>query len=347
MNHYLRVTAVLFGVIVFGVFALNAKNSIKTDVEEANLKGKVKVFTTVEYVNATEYGDRKKDKKYEKAIVAVGTTMRKSILLFDSKGFLVSTKEISDNGHVQSEERTNIYSVAGDLICIAYPFNRMHPGEMKPSIEFKYDNQRNLIERKEGNVVTRFEYDQYGFVTKAQKIFDGNERWAVGEEYIYSERGVLQKAIKRNYDSTIETVYSNDSQGRRVSESNTQRSTTYKYDKNGLLAEEEIFETRAYLGGLIQQPICKNIYSYDLRGNMIQLARYISGDVPAMKKTYKYDMKKNLVEEIEYNAFGVIRTKTVYSYDLYDNKTSETVYVQRFTDLMMVGLKYYKYEYYR
>ena len=56
-------------------------------------------------------------------------------------------------------------------------------------------------------------------------------------------------------------------------------------------------------------------YTFNQRGDAVEMARYISGGSLYRKDLYKYDSAGNMIEKAEYNSSGRLKGKDLYKYD--------------------------------
>ena len=89
--------------------------------------------------------------------------------------------------------------------------------------------------------------------------------------------------------------------------------TNYKFtDKFGELVKDRI--------------INKDVYKFNLRGDVVEMIGYNSDGSLMGKILHKYDSQGNMIEEASYNGDGSLREKSLYKYDSQGNKIEEARY---------------------
>jgi len=222
-----------------------------------------------------------------------------------------------------SESLIYEYNSKGDIMEVS--FNSA--GEYAWRVILDYDDKGNLIE-------SNVDSENIGIKGKIISQYDDNGNMII--EDMYDSEGYLKERTKRTYDENKNIIslikgnenrvneihtYSYDARGNKIYWTTVQddeviRNNTYAYDANNNLIKWDYLEYSISL---------KYIYTYDSKGNMIEVNSYYADGSLKEKLTYEYeyDKKDNWTKKITYNEFSTLTTieerKIVYYGDKDEN----------------------------
>lgn len=177
--------------------------------------------------------------------------------------------------------------------------NKHFKTETQSKETFKYNNQGNIIEKKEffnsswlnSTRITTYTYQ-----------YDDKENLIEEKENDENEKLKSRKVFKydKKNNKTQYEWYGSDE--------NLWEKYTYKYDERGNQIELNEFSADNIL-------MRKYIYKYDEKGNQIEESKYNSDGKLEEKFIFKYDNNNNKIEEKLYDSDGKLEKKVVYSYN--------------------------------
>ncbi|GIM53243.1 hypothetical protein CAPN004_22730 [Capnocytophaga cynodegmi] len=281
----------------------------KTDLEQDNLKGRVKRVIGYEIENYDPKSNSPQKIRYEciynpqgRAIEKIfyeedGNILNKQTCKYDEQGKLI--EEIWDS---------NIFSTKS-----IRKYNKKE--ELIEYIEYGYEDE--TVSRKEkliyyeegerGNRVKTIwcEY-KFGRTFNVERYYNEHEKLI--EEIYYKEGNIYCKETWKYDDkgNEIENIWynGNDKNGSK---------RTLKYDDKG----NEIEYIMYYENGKIDSKITSK---YDDKGNKIERIGYNRNGKIDFKETREYNNQGNLIEEIRYRRDGKIDFKETWKYDSQGNK---------------------------
>ncbi|MFJ1383243.1 RHS repeat domain-containing protein [Capnocytophaga canimorsus] len=261
----------------------------KTDLEQDNLKGRVKRVIGYEIENYDPKSNSPQKIRYEciynpqgRAIEKIfyeedGNILNKQTCKYDEQGNKI--EEISDN---------NIFSMK--------------------SIR-KYNEKEELIE-----------YIEYGYedetVSRKEKLIyyeegeRGNRVKTIWYEYKFGKTFNVERYYNE-HEKLIEAIY--------YKEGNIYRKETWKYDDKGNEIENICYDKNGKIG-------LKTTLKYDDKGNEIEYIMYYENGKIDFKITSKYDDKGNKIERIGHNSKRGFLGKNTWEYDNQGNLTEEIDY---------------------
>ena len=138
----------------------------------------------------------------------------------------------------------------------------------------------------------------------------------VGQES-YKETDLQKQELKGKIKSQTKTTYrykTTEKSGKIQKEEQQSKLVSY-FNKDGNFTERIFYDKEK---GTIRQE-----FSYDEKGNLIEIKGYEANGTLGTKITYKYDQKDNRIEENTYSE-GVLQQKNTYKYDQ-DNREIEVI----------------------
>ena len=327
--------------LFFALIFVACSSDDSTDLASIPLKGKVKLFSEIDYVAITKFGS------IIKGPIGPSETFfdknRKNE--YDRNGMLISSINYNRNNEVTSEYNYE-YDRFGNWILESFFRKRDsltmwgNSPEKKTRKEWKYDNNKNKVEMSEYDYESlkskkTYKYDFDDNIIEENKYFSDGRLWSksiydyVGDNNVkiidYNSKGQKSKEITNTFDNN----------GRIIEELtelisiNTSYKTTYRYDKQSNVIENNQFgnlntkvESKYDLSGRIKfktttfyksanndrKPtnINYNAYKYDSYGNIIEnKLTYEDGRLIPVSYTtaYIYDNQQNWVKKISYKNF--------------------------------------------
>ncbi len=239
------------------------KNTVtkKNDLQEANLKGKVKSVREIDYEAIQEAGQIKKGKVLEGAESEVSNVLTN----YNEKGYVVD-KEYYNFGY--SFKISYKYDAEGSMVEENH-YNSDSKLEYQILYEYKYDEKGNVVEQIEKGSESKtnrritYGYDDKGNLVEEKWYYaDGTLSWHV--TYRYNDKGYKVEEITNSIEQSPSKI-------------------TYKYDdKGGNTERDEYFHS----GGLVRY---KNQYKYDSQGNWIKRIKYVDGTLSIItERTIEY-----------------------------------------------------------
>ncbi len=151
------------------------------------------------------------------------------------------------------------------------------------------------------------------------------ERYVQTRKYLKAEVNEIRKVIKYTYDNKAhllqEKVYYRDTTSIEIQK-------RYFYNKAGKLIKVTIgnggkpyiekiykYDSKGYLKELVNKGNISERYSYDEKGNRIEMIKYFDDGEVLDRITYMYDDKGNKLEENEYSKEGELRLAEKYNYN--------------------------------
>jgi len=322
---------ILLSFLLFIGFS-NETYSQKNDIEEMNLKGKVKSLKKDSYEVIKKNGEIHKGKiviEYES----------KQYFIFDTKGNKI-------------EEGSYKYETDGSIITYTYKYNDKGnktekkkyyiDGGLETKYIYKYDDIGNLIEESDyfqenrinnkqtykyndkGNLIETNYSNSTGMKTKQTYKYDNKENLI---EEIYSTSFSVSSGYE-GYETKY--IYKYDSKGNEIekefyTDGRFEVKTTYKYDDKGNITEDGMYDS-------FGKSLGENQYKYDDKGNKIEwnYKNSLYGGLKG-KVTLKYDDKGNLIEENNFKSFGLSKKNTTdkYEYDENNNWIKRVGYIKK------------------
>lgn len=266
----------------------NLENDSKNDLEEENLKGRVRSVVEKSYDAEEKFGEAIKTELYQQ-----------KDYYFNEQG------DFTEERHRLSRSNPDYFSY-GETI-------------------FQYDQQGNIIEKKSewissgffGEIKHKYTYKYDNIGNKMEENYYNSEGELSSKEvYKYDGRG--NKMEKNWYNSKGELkskyTYKYDGKGNKTEENsyNSERKLSSKkvckYDSKGNKTEEIEYNSE----GKIEE---KYVYVYDKKGNEIESNKYGADGKLEYKYISRYDSKGNKAEEIKYNSDNTISNERAYKYD--------------------------------
>lgn len=148
-------------------------------------------------------------------------------------------------------------------------------------------------------------------------------------QFVYDNRGQVTKIT--DAEGYFES-FAYDAYGRRVSHTDKSSSaakvaggtTTYTYDKCGLLLSETLPIASTTSGGTVQAANVTNTYAYDARGNRI--TRIEAQGLPEQRRTdYTYDKLGRLIQTESDNVSGLTINSSTKAVSAVSGKPTETI----------------------
>jgi|SRR5690554_1421603 len=275
----------------------NLEKDSKNDLEEENLKGKVRRIIENSYYAEYKFGEPQKGEKI----------FGQSEDLFNEQGMLIEKRF------------TNIF---GDRVIKKYNdrgleletilFNE--EGGLNSKTIYQYDKDGNRIERAQYDSKGKLErkeatkYDENG--NRIEKVrYNSNGKIEYKESVRYDDKGNETEINYYELDKLVEKeeyVYKYDNEGNKIEEEGS------LYDSEGELKDRQ-----------------KNVNKYNRKGNLIEEIRYdLKGNLEH-KLTYKYDKNDNETEVCRYNSDGKLIYKRSQRIDNKGN-TLEEEYINNF-----------------
>lgn len=239
------------------------KNTVtkKNDLQEANLKGKVKSVREIDYEAIQEAGQIKKGKVLEGAESEVSNVLTS----YNEQGYLVG-REYYNFGY--SLKISYKYDAEGSMVEESQ-YNSDGKLDSQTLYKYKYDEKGNVVEKvrsdAEGNLDSKitYRYDNKGNLVEEKWYYpDGTLSWHL--TYRYNDKGYKVEEITNSVEQSPSKI-------------------TYKYDDKGSNTEREEY---FYNSGLVRY---KNQYEYDSYGNWIKRIKYVDGTLSIItERTIEY-----------------------------------------------------------
>lgn len=204
-------------------------------------------------------------------------------------------KKVSNGPVISTYNRT--YDAKGNLLTDTYQISNNTGGY---SYAYTYDEKGNLLteiceDHALGSWSIEYTYNEQGkLATKTTTDQIGSDV----VEYVYDDSGRLMKTVQ-------------------VQSADSQIVTEFTYSRKGFLLKEETFEIRAE----VSKKVHSLEYTYDINGNVAQLAQYDAEALVDMKR-WVYDEKGKLKSEISIISADVGEGRT-YTYDKFGKILSE------------------------
>lgn len=246
-------------------------------------------------------------------------------------------------------------------------FNGMVDSSSKRICGFrKYDEIGNMIEKTRGIKGEKFnskqinEYDSNGYRIKSIEFNSNgsidkilimkNDSYGKDIEILtYNNKKILERRQTTVYDDQGRMIEAIDDFDPLVHETKKKHhrkhisiliKTTFKYDEQGYLIENCLYETRNKIlerdlyrnddkGNRIELLVYDSVgqlqytqkydYIYDNKGKIIEEKQFIPNNPYHNKFSYKYDDLGNEIENIEYSSNGSIKRKYTCKYDKNNN----------------------------
>jgi len=287
----------LFTIFFFLLFVNFSFSQIppKNDIEEMNLKGKVKSLKTNTYEVIKIKGEIHKGKiivDYESSQYFLfdieGNILEKSSYKYELDGSIDKySYKYDDNGNKTEENQ--------------YFYNDTTEWKLSKKHIYKYDNKGNLIEEGDyfsgsinSNITNKFTYkydDKGNMIEQCYTHGYFKEIYT----YVYDDKGNMIEENLYNYSGSDDKVYST--------------KQIYKYDNQGNKIEEQFFQNK--------KVIYKSILKYDVNDNMIESISRDSDGILVGEEYNKYDNNGNLIEEKSNSPtmYGGVESKIIYTYN--------------------------------
>ena len=317
----------LFPILIFGCSKLKAEN----DLDNENLKGKVKSIKYTAYKASEKFGEIEKGeiisffKNEETFYNKAGFITEK--VKFNEDFTVRATKKISYNEKYKPTEENYYdnnnqllgktkYQYVDTLINQENTYNSN--GKLIRKIKYQYDKNNNAIKEETtdstGNQSKLFlyEYDQNKNLLETKSYSEGKLLSSV--KFIYDKKGRKIEFYRKNH------FYNNE-----------EEKETYKYDEKGNLLQQDNYTNNSLLSSIF--------YSYDENNNLINEKRtcFEIGVAwcPSYEKQYSYDKNNNLIEEKSEN------NKEEYIYDDNGNWTQRINMTDNIPHLIERIITYY------
>lgn len=304
---------------IMALFAVNVfSQENQTDLQELNLKGKVKSVRSVDYEAVEVSGEVVKGRIVEDNFFAYneagsvvektkyyadGTPCEKFIVTYDSEGRVIEGCMYNSEGKIDFK-KVITYDNKGNKLT---ENESNEKGEVRVKESFKYDDKNNLINKDtqffDGNLdaKTVFEYDKKGNLIKQHLYREGS--WLTE---IYSKRienGITIKEIqsKSEKQKKEKKILKYNDKGNVIEESeydakgNLLERITYKYDAEGREIEVNWENPNGFL------VYSKYIKTYNDRG-ILSGVKYVypNGNIEQYVYSYEYDNQGNWIKKILY-----------------------------------------------
>ncbi len=281
---------ILLSFILFIGFSTNIYSQ-KNDIEEMNLKGKVKSLKKITYEVIN------KNNEIHKGEISKNPSSH-LYHVFNKDGF---------NTEVYNYDTSNSELIFDTKNTFVYDYeNRLK--KKSTSLDGNLFSEKNYIYDGRGNLTEMTEYNSLGKLLRTNK-------------YIYDDKGNKINEIDFRPDGSLQykSIYKYDDQGNKIewswydSDLNLIYKWKYKYNDKGYF----IWSKRYYSNG---KSDLKTTYKRNSNGIMIEWKNFQNG-VLIGKENYKDDERGNLIEQIISEQFGldkkIITCK--YTYDKNNN----------------------------
>lgn len=309
-NVFLCITA-LFAVNVFS-------QENQTDLQELNLKGKVKSVRSVDYEAVEVSGEVVKGRIVEDNFFAYneagnvvektkyyadGTPYEKFIVTYDSEGRVVEGSMYNSEGKIDFKKVVT-YDNKGNKLTE----NEIDEMGVRVKGSFEYDDKNNLINKNTHffdenlDTTTIFEYDKKGNLIK-QHFYIVGGGWRTEIYSKRSENGITIKEIQSKSwkEKEEKKILKYDDKGNVIEKSkydakgNLLERITYKYDTEGREIEVNWENPNGFL------VYSKYIKTYNDRG-IIAGVKYVypNGNIEQYVYSYEYDNQGNWIKKVLY-----------------------------------------------
>jgi len=293
----------------------------KTDLDEMQVKGKVKTVTETEYRAAKKFGELQKEAMKDSIIYtfnSFGNILEKDLYVSqreNATAILITkdTYQYNEKGKVTQWDYFELdeKNIKGDLLHKKKKLYSYNQKDLLTEINY-YGETNNLTER-----------DIYKCDSKdnVSEVNDYNGDGSLSRKYTYSydSKGGLSESKFYNQNEVLQITYRYDVKGNQVEAIDNDKSyngskSLAKYDEQGNRTEVIIYEG----DGSIRQ---RTIITYDINGyEMEKISSFPSRKTlnPDRKsvKSYEYDKKMNWVKMYtsgEFNEIFVTERIIVYS----------------------------------
>ncbi len=269
---------------------------VKTDLEKAQLSGKIKQIKQEYYIAQEKFGEVVLGKRD-------GTTTysgENTLTIFDDKGYKIEEIQYKSDSSLERYKCND-----GKVIEIS---------------DYKSDGslKRKYINKYDGNGL-ELESNEYGM--------DGN--LTVRVTYSYDDKGNMIQSEGYKSDGGLTSRYKNecDNKGnilQRIGykpDGSLNSKWVYSYDENGNMVKSSIYN----LDGTIKN---QYNYKYDGKKNLIEEDKYQSDVTLEYRVVNKYDDRGNQIEESKFKADGSLDYQNTwkYEFDAQNNWTKKFVY---------------------
>ncbi|MFZ5988353.1 MAG: S8 family serine peptidase, partial [Bacillota bacterium] len=230
---------------------------------------------------------------------------------YNKDGMLAATKDYHENGKLHIWRQT--YDAAGNIATkedglgneTLYIYNEFGQLKEVKFLEFDSNNSQEQKQFKDIKTLTLYSYDANG--NMETQSFNGK----LPVKYEYNARNLL---IKKTYSGAVANVetfsyYKDGSLKQKVDRENIK--TTYQYNPQGLVAEENAARTEVINGIQTTTTYTKRTYSYDKNGNVLAASVESSrGSGNSIIRTYD-DVNRVITKSV-----SGVTGKAVYVYDI-------------------------------
>jgi YD repeat-containing protein len=272
---------VLLSLIIVVIASCSTNAAKETDLDKADLKGKVRNIEEIQYSAEEEFAQINK-----------GEIIYRTLNEYNKKGNLSKKDEYiecifeyhHDSDIYQYDEKGNLIESYNKQ---SYNKHRCYHTDSiteENTVKYQYDKKGSLIEENrydtDSNLKekTVYKYDRKENLIEIDKYDSGGKLYYT-EICKYDRKKNLIENVVQEYN--FRGVYN---------------TTIYKceYDKKGNLIEKNAYDSYNNLKD-------RNTYRYDEKGNLIE-RNYYYFDLNPLKYTYeyKYDNKANWIEQIQY-----------------------------------------------
>ena len=341
------------------LFVLNADTSQerkKTDLEKAELKGKVSRLWQQNYSYYGDFDESEKQKVETSETLFDKRGNAVQFVLYDRHGDIeeieTSTKndqgnpiEIVTRDYYGSKKSKFLYDDQGNVSVIeSANYDSKDKLQYWNRYTYSYDSKGNKLEEsvydKDGNLrlIYTCAYDSKG--NKLQEVkYDDDGEIRHKNSFKYDSRGNKIEKLRYIGEDLIEKFnYSFDSKGNLLEDSHysyyeskkkMEHIFSYKYDSRGNKIEEIEKKSSDYDDDYNKKDPSlgdKKTYKYDSKGHLIESKEYYFSEIMTSKRTCAYDATGNKIKETYYNKDGKITLKTIFTFDSRGNKLEEAEY---------------------
>lgn len=274
----------------------------KTDLEQDNLKGRVKRVIGYEIENYDPKRNSPQKISYEDVYNPQGRKIEK--IFYEEDGNISSkeTWKYDEQGNLLENNRDSYYEGVHSFSLLTCKYDEKgnkieeiwDSNSSSTKFIWKYNEKEELIEyiRYEDETVSRKRKRIYYEVGER-----GNRVKTIWYQYELGKAFNVERYYNE-HEKLIEAIYYEEN-------GNISSKETWKYDDKGNLIEHIEYNKNGKID-------LKRTSKYDDKGNKIEATYY---DNQIGKEFFKYNDKGNLIEKIWYNRNGKIRAKKTWKYD--------------------------------
>jgi YD repeat-containing protein len=215
--------------------------------------------------------------------------------------------------NISDPNEENQYVVIGDEKDpngIQYPWSLLNPETQRGLLA--WTGQNKTIHNVKMEFIETIEYRNDNSGNRlSKKVYNTAGDVISNERYTYNSSGKLLERTKYNSKGKVmsKESYTYDDGGNLTAVSSGTGKTEYKFNDG-----EKMIERISYSG---KNMTGKDVYTYDLTGNIESITGYDASDSVHMKVSNQYN-ENGLMREIQYYDSGGMKTKIVrYQYEFY------------------------------